>query len=121
QARGTGVSSSIVSFFFSSRRRHTRCYRDWSSDVCSSDLRTIPVTFRSPDANLGGERKVTGIVRRAAGELAGARRRGAGAIQLQRSEERRVGKEATSRMAASTYEEGTSGGLGWPSMRESMM
>src|SRR6266542_4801194 len=27
-----------VFFFFSSRRRHTRCYRDWSSDVCSSDL-----------------------------------------------------------------------------------
>src|SRR5207245_5530653 len=25
-------------FFLSSRRRHTRCYRDWSSDVCSSDL-----------------------------------------------------------------------------------
>src|SRR6266542_5030429 len=25
-------------YFFSSRRRHTRCYRDWSSDVCSSDL-----------------------------------------------------------------------------------
>src|SRR5208282_63879 len=28
-------------FFFSSRRRHTRCYRDWSSDVCSSDLPPI--------------------------------------------------------------------------------
>src|SRR6266699_3354068 len=28
-----------VFFFFSSRRRHTRCGRDWSSDVCSSDLR----------------------------------------------------------------------------------
>src|SRR3989449_5629034 len=27
-----------VCFFFSSRRRHTRCSRDWSSDVCSSDL-----------------------------------------------------------------------------------
>src|SRR2546429_1460394 len=27
-----------VLFFFSSRRRHTRCSRDWSSDVCSSDL-----------------------------------------------------------------------------------
>src|SRR3989442_11214108 len=27
-------------FFFSSRRRHTRCGRDWSSDVCSSDLTT---------------------------------------------------------------------------------
>src|SRR5258705_9842185 len=26
------------SFFFSSRRRHTRCLSDWSSDVCSSDL-----------------------------------------------------------------------------------
>ena len=25
-------------FFFSSRRRHTRLRRDWSSDVCSSDL-----------------------------------------------------------------------------------
>src|SRR5216684_1668613 len=28
----------ISVFFFSSRRRHTRCSRDWSSDVCSSDL-----------------------------------------------------------------------------------
>src|SRR5690606_35030923 len=27
-------------FFFSSRRRHTRFSRDWSSDVCSSDLKT---------------------------------------------------------------------------------
>src|SRR3712207_1650563 len=27
-------------FFFSSRRRHTRYWRDWSSDVCSSDLIT---------------------------------------------------------------------------------
>src|SRR2546429_2677017 len=30
--------SELVFFFFSSRRRHTRCSRDWSSDVCSSDL-----------------------------------------------------------------------------------
>src|SRR3989442_11114037 len=28
----------LICFFFSSRRRHTRCGRDWSSDVCSSDL-----------------------------------------------------------------------------------
>src|SRR6266542_3606801 len=27
----------VLDFFFSSRRRHTRCYRYWSSDVCSSD------------------------------------------------------------------------------------
>src|SRR5256884_2950393 len=30
-------------FFFSSRRRHTRCSRDWSSDVCSSDLTSLAV------------------------------------------------------------------------------
>src|SRR5215203_6919350 len=28
----------LLFFFFSSRRRHTRYWRDWSSDVCSSDL-----------------------------------------------------------------------------------
>src|SRR2546429_4219915 len=32
-------------FFFSSRRRHTRCSRDWSSDVCSSDLRLRTFVF----------------------------------------------------------------------------
>src|SRR5207248_8804118 len=33
-------------FFFSSRRRHTRSYGDWSSDVCSSDFYGRPVTGR---------------------------------------------------------------------------
>src|SRR6266498_1091031 len=37
-------------FFFSSRRRHTRCGRDWSSDVCSSDL--IRAAFMS-DIHVG--------------------------------------------------------------------
>src|SRR3989449_9024439 len=46
-------------FFFSSRRRHTRCSRDWSSDVCSSDLTRVarkilpprrPATTRAPNA-----------------------------------------------------------------------
>src|SRR5262245_2175916 len=32
------VSIFVFLFFFSSRRRHTRCLSDWSSDVCSSDL-----------------------------------------------------------------------------------
>src|SRR5207249_7396884 len=40
---GKGLSSPCACFlsvfFFSSRRRHTRSKRDWSSDVCSSDLR----------------------------------------------------------------------------------
>src|SRR5438094_7686661 len=32
-------------FFFSSRRRHTRSYGDWSSDVCSSDLSSVSTTI----------------------------------------------------------------------------
>src|SRR6266446_9715803 len=32
----------VISFFFSSRRRHTRLQGDWSSDVCSSDLYCLP-------------------------------------------------------------------------------
>src|SRR3712207_131161 len=32
-------------FFFSSRRRHTRYWRDWSSDVCSSDLESTRPTI----------------------------------------------------------------------------
>src|SRR2546422_1077515 len=35
-------SAFLCFFFFSSRRRHTRCSRDWSSDVCSSDLYRLP-------------------------------------------------------------------------------
>src|SRR6202043_409325 len=36
------MTSSAHGFvFFSSRRRHTRCGRDWSSDVCSSDLAVL--------------------------------------------------------------------------------
>src|SRR2546422_541537 len=40
-------------FFFSSRRRHTRCSRDWSSDVCSSDLSYVIVLW-SKDRVIGG-------------------------------------------------------------------
>src|SRR5256884_910530 len=40
KSRNVGVY--WVFFFFSSRRRHTRCSRDWSSDVCSSDLIVVP-------------------------------------------------------------------------------
>src|SRR6266498_5019842 len=38
----------VFFFFFSSRRRHTRCGRDWSSDVCSSDLHPGGVNFAHP-------------------------------------------------------------------------
>src|SRR5689334_23394132 len=36
-------------FFFSSRRRHTRCNCDWSSDVCSSDLHPFPPASGNED------------------------------------------------------------------------
>src|SRR3712207_102008 len=37
-----GYTCFLFFFFFSSRRRHTRYWRDWSSDVCSSDLAALP-------------------------------------------------------------------------------
>src|SRR5690349_23831970 len=45
----------LIFFFFSSRRRHTRSLRDWSSDVCSSDLwhsRTNTGTCSEPNRRL---------------------------------------------------------------------
>src|SRR3712207_9425145 len=50
-----------VVFFFSSRRRHTRYWRDWSSDVCSSDLEQLSVTVRPlPTTRRGGRKEVEG-------------------------------------------------------------
>src|SRR5690606_14924410 len=51
---GVSAAASTVSllFFFSSRRRHTRFSRDWSSDVCSSDLMDsrLVLKVKLPDA-----------------------------------------------------------------------
>src|SRR5690606_18621759 len=45
--------SSMPLFFFSSRRRHTRFSRDWSSDVCSSDLSgDFPKSVHRPDCGI---------------------------------------------------------------------
>src|SRR3712207_8144063 len=38
-------------FFFSSRRRHTRYWRDWSSDVCSSDLSSDGISLKAAYAH----------------------------------------------------------------------
>src|SRR5437899_9609903 len=86
---------SFLLFFFSSRRRHTRCLSDWSSDVCSSDL-YIEVEILDEGERLsrhGGWADV-GNLRVAAPY----RRQGVGSWLLGqaadwRSEERRVGKE----------------------------
>src|SRR5437867_11046911 len=65
-------------FFFSSRRRHTRSYGDWSSDVCSSDL----ASFKKHRPEDGvAPKKINATV-------------------AKRSEERRVGKECRSGRAA---------------------
>src|SRR3989440_8293577 len=40
-----GVTAYACFFFFSSRRRHTRSDRDWSSDVCSSDLSGVRIAY----------------------------------------------------------------------------
>src|SRR5437867_6623119 len=91
-------------FFFSSRRRHTRSYGDWSSDVCSSDL------FFNLCGAAGAEQiaKAVGLAHRCRLEC----RKGlSGPIELEqhfaeqlarrhegRSEERRVGKEGRTRL-----------------------
>src|SRR2546422_3204671 len=53
-------------FFFSSRRRHTRCSRDWSSDVCSSDLILVPYPYATDDHQ---RRNAEVLVRAGAAEM----------------------------------------------------
>src|SRR3712207_6964006 len=80
-------------FFFSSRRRHTRYWRDWSSDVCSSDL-PVGGPEQDPYLNLGvrvatrlSPRRLLRACQHVEHELG----------RVRRSEERRVGKECRSR------------------------
>src|SRR3989442_5817300 len=91
-------------FFFTSRRRHTRCGRDWSSDVCSSDLlqalytdalnRTIDPAGQSAylKAMAGGmtPKAVVSII-------VTSKEYQRDLVSAYRSEERRVGKECRSR------------------------
>src|SRR5690606_40624915 len=88
-------------FFFSSRRRHTRFSRDWSSDVCSSDLWLI-VFAGIADTLDGRVARVTRTGSRFGEELdslVDAISFGVAPafIIYHRSEERRVGKECRSR------------------------
>src|SRR5256886_4287208 len=91
-----------VFFFFSSRRRHTRFDCDWSSDVCSSDL-GFDAHYRDPLASLNLKADDFNWVTRKLMDQAEASAGGRlvsvleGGYDLQRSEERRVGKECRSR------------------------
>src|SRR5687768_18056457 len=102
KSRSTGVCP----FFFSSRRRHTRCSRDWSSDVCSSDLEfevnpsgglTLK-RFRTKALGIEGsqESKREKAIQTAVQELLTYRGFTARTANVCRSEERRVGKECSS-------------------------
>src|SRR5439155_9146027 len=86
--REVNPQAASLEFFFSSRRRHTGWPRDWSSDVCSSDLyRRVPrAPFRwhDPAKRCPWHSSIGGADESARG---------------QRSEERRVGKECRSRRA----------------------
>src|SRR5688572_31758860 len=101
------------SFFFSSRRRHTRFDCDWSSDVCSSDLTATPDpvaerirprpedasgSFIDHDLSLG--LRHVGLCKLATEKYGDTERAEvSGADDTIRSEERRVGKECRSRRA----------------------
>src|SRR5256885_10791595 len=91
-------------FFFSSRRRHTRLQGDWSSDVCSSDLRDLAKVVGAMrcrakavgvdlELAVGNDVEAVADVAGTDDELAG----GHGHLDEARSEERRVGKECRSR------------------------
>src|SRR3712207_9001151 len=86
-------------FFFSSRRRHTRYWRDWSSDVCSSDL-AVALTLQEASEAGGGEAARLRLNSRPEGRLDPTVDRDTrleGVRDDRRSEERRVGKECRSR------------------------
>src|SRR5207249_9004676 len=93
----------ILLFFFSSRRRHTRSKRDWSSDVCSSDLRagSTPHLEEVCHGNVLHSHQLDGSGDQKRQRFAQARGRckkgGQGHRRRPRSEERRVGKECRSR------------------------
>src|SRR3712207_192968 len=53
----------VYLFFFSSRRRHTRYWRDWSSDVCSSDLCVDSVRRLADQQRSGGDTRPIGVIR----------------------------------------------------------
>src|SRR5690606_40267395 len=99
-------------FFFSSRRRHTRFSRDWSSDVCSSDLTCVK--YRLPIKIFVLKNNTLGMIRWEQMMFMGNPEYGtelqnvdfakvADAFGLRRSEERRVGKEGRSGVAPRSW------------------
>src|SRR5690606_41856935 len=113
------VLKALLSFFFSSRRRHTRFSRDWSSDVCSSDLSTgtwrrllVADELREglhPSGLLGGEHRGVLVV-----EVLPAPPVDVRGVGVQgRSEERRVGKAGRTRRSTPENRKEAADVVGW--------
>src|SRR3712207_7646180 len=89
-------------FFFSSRRRHTRYWRDWSSDVCSSDLLIAAALALASLASFSpaAAQKKGAVPKRPKLQFTTDTNDAIAYYRLgeqMRSEERRVGKECRSR------------------------
>src|SRR5207249_8495417 len=95
-----GQRFTIYFFFFSSRRRHTRSKRDWSSDVCSSDLEGLAERYGIEQA-LELDRTIKVLDP----ERDSFRREALLLHRESRSEERRVGKEWRARGSAGQSQE----------------
>src|SRR5258705_5711202 len=93
----------LLVFFFSSRRRHTRCLSDWSSDVCSSDLSLTVRFYQASTSELYGsvreapQKETTPFYPRSPYAAAKLYAYWIVVNYRERSEERRVGKECRSR------------------------
>src|SRR5205807_7964793 len=83
----TTIIENLTTFFFSSRRRHTRLQGDWSSDVCSSDLRLPSATWPAGSRRWCNTQGPAGCP--TPRDCSGSDRR---------SEERRVGKECRTKL-----------------------
>src|SRR2546430_10829043 len=94
--------SSHLVFFFSSRRRHTRFDCDWSSDVCSSDLKAARFDGAQRIFNIGSGKgtslnELVAEIEKLLGRPVKVEHSEPRALDVPRSEERRVGKECRSR------------------------
>src|SRR5438105_12690824 len=97
------ITQLYIYFFFSSRRRHTRSTRDWSSDVCSSDLR-IQFPFQLISViKLGKGNWIRSLAAKKSYGVLCKCFHDVRKTTPARSEERRVGKECRSR--GSQYQE----------------
>src|SRR5690349_25178459 len=84
-------------FFFSSRRRHTRSLRDWSSDVCSSDLSEYNDSSYDDRAHILVADREGGLLSYDLSRPWWGQFEISDEERAERSEERRVGKECRSR------------------------